>query len=37
MNDNCKYAAEQGMSKDEALKRGKKEKSKEFIERDVEV
>jgi phosphomethylpyrimidine synthase len=32
-----KYAAEQGVSDEEALKRGMKEKSKEFVEKGAEV
>jgi phosphomethylpyrimidine synthase len=32
-----KYAAEQGMSEEEALKRGMEEKSKEFVEKGAEV
>jgi phosphomethylpyrimidine synthase len=32
-----KYAAEQGVSEDEALKRGMEEKSKEFVKQGAEV
>jgi len=32
-----KYAAEQGMTEDEALKAGMEEKSKEFVEKGAEV
>ena len=32
-----KYAAEQGVSEEEALKRGMDEKSKEFVEKGAEV
>ncbi len=32
-----KYAAEQAISKEEALKRGMEEKSKEFVESRAEV
>jgi phosphomethylpyrimidine synthase len=32
-----KYAAEQGLSEDEALKAGMEKKSKEFVERGAEV
>jgi phosphomethylpyrimidine synthase len=32
-----KYAAEQGVSEGEALKRGMEEKSKEFVEKGAEV
>jgi phosphomethylpyrimidine synthase len=32
-----KYAAEQGVSEEEALKRGMEEKSKEFFENGAEV
>lgn len=32
-----KYAAEQGIAEDEALKRGMEEKSKEFMEKGAEV
>jgi phosphomethylpyrimidine synthase len=32
-----KYAAEQGMSEDEALKRGMEEKSREFAEKGSEL
>ncbi len=32
-----KYAAEQGMSEQEALKRGMEAKSKEFVEKGAEV
>jgi phosphomethylpyrimidine synthase len=32
-----KYAAEQGVSEDEALKLGMEEKSKEFVEKGAEV
>ena len=32
-----KYAAEQGVSEEEALKRGIEEKSKEFVEKGAEV
>jgi phosphomethylpyrimidine synthase len=32
-----KYAAEQGVSEEEALQRGMEEKSKEFVERGAEV
>ena len=32
-----KYAAEQGVSEEEALKRGMEEKSKEFVEKGAEV
>ena len=32
-----KYAAEQGMADEEALKRGMEEKSKEFVEAGAEV
>jgi phosphomethylpyrimidine synthase len=35
--DARKYAAEQGLSEEEALKRGMEEKSKEFVERGAEV
>lgn len=31
------YAAEQGVSEEEALKRGMEEKSKEFVEKGAEV
>lgn len=31
--DVCKYAAEPGMSEEEALKKGMEEKSKEFVEK----
>ena len=32
-----KYAAEQGVSEEEALKRGMEEKSKEFVEKGAAV
>ncbi len=32
-----KYAAEQGMSEEEALKKGMEEKSKEFVENGAEI
>ena len=32
-----KYAAEQGIAEDEALKKGMDEKSKEFVEQGAEV
>ena len=32
-----KYAAEQGLSEEEALKKGMEEKSKEFVEKGAEV
>ncbi len=32
-----KYATEQAISEEEALKRGMQEKSKEFVEKGVEV
>ena len=32
-----KYAAEQGIAEDEALKKGMEEKSKEFVEKGAEV
>ena len=32
-----KYAAEQGIAEEEALKKGTEEKSKEFVERGAEV
>lgn len=32
-----KYAAEPGMSEEEALKKGAEEKSKEFVEKGAEV
>ena len=32
-----KYAAEQGVAEDEALKRGMEEKSKEFVSKGAEV
>lgn len=32
-----KYAAEQGVSEEEALKKGMEEKSKEFVEKSAEV
>ncbi len=32
-----KYAAEQGVSEEKALERGMEEKSKEFVEKGVEV
>jgi len=32
-----KYAAEQGIAEEEALKNGLKEKSKEFVEKGAEV
>ena len=32
-----KYAAEQGVSEEEALKKGMEEKSKEFVEKGAEV
>ena len=32
-----KYAAEQAISEEEALKKGKEEKSKEFVEKGAEV
>jgi len=32
-----KYAAEQGIAEEEALKKGMKEKSKEFVEKGAEV
>ncbi len=32
-----KYAAEQGITEEEALKRGMEEKSKEFVEKGAEV
>jgi phosphomethylpyrimidine synthase len=32
-----KYAAEQGIAEEEALKRGMEEKSKEFVEKGAEV
>ena len=32
-----KYAAEQGIAEEEALKRGMEEKSKEFVENGAEV
>jgi phosphomethylpyrimidine synthase len=32
-----KYAAEQGIAEEEALKKGMEEKSKEFVEKGVEV
>jgi len=35
--DVCKYAAEQGVSKEEALKKGMETKSKEIVEKGVEV
>ena len=35
--DVCKYAAEQGLSEEEALKRGMEEKNKEFVEKGAEV
>ena len=34
---NRKYAAEQGVSEEEALKKGMEEKSKEFVEKGAEV
>lgn len=37
MNDVRKYAAEQGVSEEEALKRGMEAKSKEFVEKGAEV
>jgi hypothetical protein len=35
--DVCKYAAEQAISEEEALRRGMEEKSKEFVEAGAEV
>jgi phosphomethylpyrimidine synthase len=35
--DVCKYAAEQAISEEEALKKGMAEKSKEFVEEGAEV
>jgi phosphomethylpyrimidine synthase len=35
--DARKYAAEQGIAEEEALKKGMKEKSKEFVEKGAEV
>jgi len=32
-----KYAAEQGIAEDEAIKRGMEEKSKEFVEKGAEA
>ena len=32
-----KYAAEQGIAEEEALKKGMEEKSKEFVEKGAEV
>jgi phosphomethylpyrimidine synthase len=32
-----KYAAEQGIAEEEALKRGREAKSKEFVEKGAEV
>jgi phosphomethylpyrimidine synthase len=32
-----KYAAEQGVSEEEALKKGMEEKSREFVEKGAEV
>ncbi len=32
-----KYAAEQGLAEEEALKKGMEEKSKEFVEKGAEV
>ena len=32
-----KFAAEQGISEDEALKKGMEEKSKEFVQKGAEV
>jgi phosphomethylpyrimidine synthase len=32
-----KYAAEQGVTEDEALRKGMEEKSKEFVEQGAEV
>ena len=32
-----RYAAEQGLSEEQAIKRGMEEKSKEFVERGAEV
>ena len=32
-----KYAAEQGVSEEEAIKKGMEEKSKEFVEKGAEV
>lgn len=32
-----KYAAEQGINENEAIEKGLKEKSTEFVERDTEV
>jgi phosphomethylpyrimidine synthase len=37
IEDVRKYAAEQGVSEEEALKRGMEEKSKEFVEKGAEV
>ena len=37
MKDVCKYAAEQAISEEDALKKGMEEKSKEFVEKDAEV
>ena len=36
-NTGTKYAAEQGIAEEEALKKGMEEKSKEFVEKDAEV
>jgi len=35
--DVCKYAAEQGMSEEEAIKHVMEGKTKEFVERNAEV
>ena len=35
--DDRKYAAEQGVSEEEALKRGMEEKSKEFVDKGAGV
>ncbi len=35
--DICKYAAEQGLAEEEALKRGMEAKSKEFAEKGSEL
>jgi phosphomethylpyrimidine synthase len=32
-----KYAAEQGIAEEEALRKGREEKSKEFVEKGAEV
>ena len=37
MSDFRKYAAEQGLAEEEALKKGMGEKSKEFVEKGAEV